>query len=291
MAKVNKTHFKFKTIILLILSIYLFFIISLIPLVSSIDTPIIVKNLGADENFILRIQDHYTNETIERIELSSNKNGEFSYTLSTNNSMQRLNFKLMIIENQKITNTKYLEGEYFTGKPITLDYESDNLGSSAEESLSETDSASTNQTNSTTNSTGAEVSSKETSDSPKITGKTIVNIKEIFSKIKYYLFAVIGILILAFITFLIIKKRRSSKPYSDIFHTVYNNSDGKFKQLPYSPSSKEHDSRIIGAEKKIKELENEIVKIKKEQLIKSAEKKIEQDRQELEKLKRGAGFY
>jgi len=283
-------------------SILILSVLLLMPLVSSVDTPIKIINLGSKESFIFRIQDHYSNETLERLEINSDDNGEYSYPLSTNSSMQRLNFKLMLIENQKITNTKYLEGGYFTGKAITLDYKSDNSGEATTQANATTPANTTAPANTTTvqaNTTQANLTSESSSNSSSIlTGKTIINLKEIFLKTKYYIFGVIGVLILGFIAFMIVKKRKALKMSFGNMHLFKGRDDyakrlgSEIKPLPYSISSKDSSNpRIINAEKKIKELQNEILKLKKEQVIQEAERKIEQDKQELEKLRRSTGFY
>ena len=285
----------------LIFSIAIFFSIQLI---SAIDTPITITSLDPDNNYIFRVQDHYSNETLERVEVQSDSEGIYDQTFESNESLKRLSFALMEIENKKIVETKYFYGEYFTGNAVSLDFK-EKIKVENTSTASSTATTQTNTTiNETTTNTTTNTTSETTSTNSAITGKAIIDYKEVFSKSKYYIFGAIAFLILGLMAFMIIKKRKAkdSNPYSSEKFT-YKKLDTKINQAEtdsflskitrstsssVSPAS---SGKIDEAERKIKELQNEINKMKNEQIIKEAERKLEQDKQDLEKLRRSTGFY
>jgi len=271
-------------------------LLAIIPLISSVDTQIKLTNLDLDDNYIFRIQDHYSNETLERVELQPDNAGEYDHSFQSNESLKRLSFALMQIENKKITETKYFYGDYFTGNAINLDFKEE-TNTTAKNTAAIVSANTTIANETVANETGAGSTNKSES---VITSKAIADFKEIFSKSKYYLFGAIAFLILGFIAFMAIKRRKSSKgdydekfTYKKLNPTEAPGQVSSFLSKITNPSGSSSPSsgKIENTERKIKELQDEIVKIKKEQIIKDAERKLEQDKQELEKLRRSTGFY
>jgi hypothetical protein len=234
--------------------------------VVSAATEIRVKTLPLRNLSILILDASQTYYLAESFHVSSDINGKANATYS--GSINKINIGVKIAQ-ENIYDTF---GPFNTGQQINLNVIPGDMSSST--GVPEEENAIENITENTTEANLTEnVVSNTTSNESKKGFLSGLSISAIKGKIKivYY---VVGVILIGGLIFLYLKFGREWIK-KDV---AYN-----YKSL----SSKELSKELSDAEKKLREAQEEINKLKNKDKIEAMERKIEQDKSELENLRKG----
>ncbi|OIO80422.1 hypothetical protein AUJ84_03625 [Candidatus Pacearchaeota archaeon CG1_02_32_132] len=235
------------------------------PLVSSLNIDINLKSDYSFRSVLIRVLDGGSNELDSLYPGKTNINGELTTNYST--SLAKIGFSVFILENGEVLNNVEFE-EMPTNKPIILDMRADPVD--VPENIS-----TSNVSKETTNATIVDEGNLEDGS---ITAQAISGDEKSFSVpiLFYYL---IGILLLAgvigFIVGKMIREKRHSGNISDKPAMIVRKEDSGFSR------------NLAVAERKLRDAQNEINRLKNTDKIKQAEEKLRRDSEELEKLRKG----
>lgn len=208
----------------------------------------------------------------------ANEYGDFVFSVDTSKPLINLYVHVKNPSNysDEIVSEKFMGEE--TGSSIYLEAAPEGY------ELIATPKAGSNKTNVTemnatlleTNETANETNLEELSDS-KFTGSAVADF--LTSKTFYIIIGVIVVLVVLFFVIRFFRKRRSENPGQEI----------RVRKLSEIQQEKSQDYRgvIDDAERKIKDAQDELRKLRSEEQIKAMRKKIADDERELMRLRRG----
>jgi hypothetical protein len=261
------------------------FLVLVMPVVVAVDVPLTVKYLP-DHRIsvnILRTGEAY--HLIEAIHETTNVNGEIKIIFSAPYSEVMINTKVKTLEGALVIaddsgSHRTTEGEIVIDLSPASEEPEEN--DTEEVILEETGG---NETGETTEEDTEEVVVEEEQEEateetePSTTGSLISESKDLFTNYSFYLIGFI--FLVGLVGFFMMRKKGKmpgDKPEKEV----------KVKKLSEVGDKSSADLREIeDAERKIKEAQQEINRIKNHKHIEEAEKKLEADREALEKLKRG----
>jgi len=260
-----------------------FVLIVLISFISATETQISVKTMPFHD-VQLALFDPYSNDFIlyERFVGNSNNYGDISFNFSSDKQKFRI-ISFIKKDNVKIL-TKQFDDIFVAGEPIYLEIVQEGFEiiptpiQQINYSNNQTSKNTTNESN-----LREETNSEETNtNKSQLTGLVTSEKSSIFSKkTVYYTGGIIGFFIASFIVFLFIKNKQSSAKEITI---------KKLSELKEDKGDKiGYDLRLIeDAERKIKEAQEEINKLKNKERIKELKNKVENYQKEINKLEEGS---
>ncbi len=260
-----------------------FVLIVLISFISATETQIIVKTLPEHRVHISVLRTGQVYSLIESFHKDSGTSGELTVTIST--SEGNFNIGVWVKKDNVDIVSKKFEDEFPVGTPITLEVYPDWYAPPKKGPvLNETNSSNNQSSENITNESNlqAETNPEETdTNNSQLTGLVTSEKSSIFSKKTiYYTGGIIGFFIVSFVVFLFIKNRQPSTKEITI---------KKLSELKENKGDKiGYDLRIIeDAERKIKEAQEEINKLKNEEKIKELKNKVEDYQKEINRLEGG----
>lgn len=250
---------------------FVFLFVFLIPFISSADTQVTIKtvpNHNVDISFLRHAQGY---SLIESFHKTSGTNGNVSLVFST--SEEKFDVRVWIKKDNEIIVYKKFEEGYVSGNPLELEVypewyleqleiENEMKAKNAEtpsetENLSVLKNVSENQKNATSNKTIVENAEENSSSSEGITG-FFVSVKEgISKKTIYYAGAFVLLIALFAIGFFTARKIRNYFPSGNYGGVKIRKLSDRIKE-----EQKANLEIIEAAEKRIKEAQEEIEKIK-----------------------------
>jgi len=300
------------------LALIFVFLFLLAQFVSATDTKITIKTIPDYNLMISALKPGSVYSLVESFHVDSGASGEVSVTLSSN--VNSFNLAVWVKkDNVKIVNKKF-EDEFPAGIPLVLEVYPEWYEKEEKIEANETNSSldlSENQTNQITEDTetdseletdeinqniGASSTSEEgikNAEPSSITGSVIFGNAGILTK-KIIYTIIMGAFILLLITLIISKKLKKISSQKDIKIKKLSEikDEKKSKEIkpaenkPISPVDSSKNSRepvksdrILEAEKKLKEAQDEINKLKKEERIMEIKKRIVENEKELIKLR------
>ncbi len=277
--------------------------ILLVQAISAIDTEIKINTLS---NHTLNLQFLNQNPppiSFESITNNSGESGEFSYVFS--NSATSFDLSVFLIkENKKILYERF--EDIISGKIVVItfipgvveidkDYQEVQI-SETQNQTEENEIIESNVTNET-----SELENMSNESSSKITGEVSSETESWFFKFfkliglatseesdsssingVYY---AVGIIVLLFLAYFIIKKTRNKTPKKIKIRKLSEMQEEKKKTVLDSSTTSGYKKIIEEDEKKIREAQEEIAKLKKEDRIKAAKQKLIEDEKELMRLR------
>lgn len=283
-----------KKTLLIILSILI-----LTQLVLAMPTEIKVKTLPYNEVIVSIIK---SGQVIERFNGTSNYFGDISFKYSSPSKTFD-----MYVQVRNLKETLYFESYPDTeaGDPIVLDlYPSDfvfpepiNRENKQSPITGDAVLASNSTTQNETNISTPPVTSVQTTNSSTKKKSWFTNFAisdengniNISLKTIYYILGVVVVLVLVFLLIRRGIKRRGDNPYYSSSRS--GNSDIKVRKLSELGSEEDsaslHSKDLVKAEKRLREAEAEINRMKNQDKIDSIQKKIEEQQRELRRLQRG----
>lgn len=264
---------------------FILFLFIVLPLVSSIDTPITVKtDSGHVFAITLNVLDPTSGDALQTFTNNTDLFGQASFLFSATNS--QAGFSVVERLDNKIVQTKTFD-TYNLGSAIVLDISSSipsTVNNASVTNLSTNSSSAVNSTNTnvtliSTNST--KLNSTNSSLKPAVSGFAFngSQVSSFFNNIKYYILGLIVLIAILFLAWFFYKRRKND-----------------FMHIPKSQLRSKEESRILAskdrqlenAERKIREAQEEIERIKnRKRQISEAEQRYEESRRELERLRRG----
>lgn len=242
---------------------FIIFLFVAVPLVSSMNIEITLESDYPFRSVLIRVLDGSSTELDSLYPGKTDINGKLTTNYST--SLAKLGFAVFILENGGVLNNVEFE-DMPTNKPIILDIRS---------SPGEVENISTS--NVSEEITNATITDNIGND--PITAQVVSGSGENFNVpiLFYYL---MGILLLAGVIGFVVGKRIREKRHS-----------GNISDKPAMIVRKEEGSNfsrdLAVAERKLREAQNEINRLKNTDKIKQAEDKLRRDSEELEKLRKG----
>ena len=246
--------------------IFVFGVLTFLVLSTVVSALITELNIQAneEEDYIIRVSDYQTSETIERVVLRSDEEGEISKSFQTEPIV--LGIKLMSVDSSgKVLETKEF-GPYPAGDAITIDF---NSGLTVEEAEAE-EAQQANQTTTNVTEEEANESILETQEevtepvtTSAVTGRTVGNFTDVFAKTKYYLYGVVLIAILVVFAFV---AKTKMKP--------------KIIQNDRPPTILSGNEALNDAERKIRAAQAELRRLRDESRLIEDQKQLEKDKQE-----------
>jgi len=261
-----------KLILFLVLGVFL------ISYASAVTTDINVKTLKNVKVSIFILDPAQVYYLLNSSHIQSGEGGEVSVGYS--GEEKEVNVRVQITENGKQIMLEKFE-KVKTGEPVNIRmFVGDVTINQNEENETI---AVVNQTSADLNTTNTTVLSAGTSSNETqnlgISGSVIAEESNFFAKWRYYLVG--GVILVIVIGFLVSKffMNRSMQP------AVY--SVRKPVMGGVSVNSRKLEEQLNESQKKIAELQKEVVTLKNKEKIQAAERKIEEDKKELERLRKG----
>ncbi len=259
-------------------------VVLLLPIAAALDTKINVRTY-TDHKVSIFIYENGQLTLLDSHHADSGESGEVSYTYTS--SVENLDVSVKITKNGERIMLEKFE-DITAGEELFLRVEPDNvlrdyrdLEQAAEAETNETGNVTeetvveeTNETGNVTEETVEAINEEEEETDATITGNAVSGSDGISLTFIYY---IVGFIVLVGVVVLIIlgikKWRASATPTSK----------EKTKQYFSYPKNRE----IEEAEKKIREAQRELNKIKNEGKIREAEMKLQEDKKNLQRLKEG----
>ncbi len=264
------------------LILFVFILLVALPVVSAYDTLITVKSYDYHDVNIIVLQptEEYGLIKSHNNIYTGNKGSAF-----VTHSSEDSTFKLRIIvkKDGAIIENMAFDGPYNAGTPIEL-IVPDNLEELLEEEEEDPVEEPVEEEEEDPVEEEEEVTTEEENQEAAAIAGNVISDEENdggLSKILYWAF---GVLILAgivgFVMGKVIRARR-------VKLGLASPKESKFKLKKGKEEGYEYKKQLEDAEKKLKEAQSEINKVKNQDKIKDAEKKLDKDREDLEKLRRG----
>ena len=275
--------------------ISLLIVLLVLPMVVAKSTEINVKTLPYHDVLLVILEPTEQYQLIESINSFSYNEGIAKATHTSEKN--EIGIRIIVKSSDQTVFSERFDN-YETGKTLYFVLLEDEVSGGYEpfEGINEKDSESEENTTEESNSTALENNNelegdveetKEEADSKSVTGQTITENKNkkglSLSDFPKYIYYIIGAVILVgLIGLLVLKSLISGKPP----HIQFLNFKKDKSNVPsFNVSSMEKE--LLKAERKLREAQVEINRLKNRDKIVVAEKKLEEDRKELEKLKRG----
>lgn len=249
-----------------------------VGLVSAADTTITVQTY-AKHSAVINVVDPVSYDALRTYEENADDSGKISVVFSSGNREINISVIIRNGDGKIVRNQKF--GVYTTGSAISLDLRPDpNAPKPVVVPVVEPEPAPVvNVTNSTTNSTNVTTASVVADEQKSSFSFPKFNMKYIYYTIGVIVIIAIIILLIKFLPKLLVKFRFPSAPSGPVI--------GKSTAEKYYFNTKTTDSALAEAERKIREAQSEIDRIRsKKQRFTDAEKKFQEAKKELDKVKR-----
>ena len=271
-----KIHFNLKMVKKLIFGLVV--LILLVQITSALDTEIKIKTLPDHKVMISTLKPGEVYSLIKSFHENSGASGEVSVVLSS--AVDNFDISVWVKQDNQVIISEKFENQYPSGTPVVLELypewytkpggETENVSLEENTTTSSENTAIINET---------ETNIKEESENSEIVGFVIFGEQGFLSnKTIYYIIGIIALLI----GFLLIRKiKKKSKFPKEI-------KIRKLSEVFSEKNNNNNDNKTIeDAERKIKEAQEEIRRIKNDDKIKEAEKKLLEDQKELKRLREG----
>lgn len=279
MIKIKKNCLAFCAVIFLLSLLF-------IPMIYAqvLSNPVTIKT-DPGQLLSVRITDFVTKEKIQIVDITTDDSGIANFIISY--EMKSTVFKIMFISEGKVVNSISREIPLI-GRPVLIDLINTNNSSAATNTTGTTTNQSNlsavnstlNNSNSNTDTQTANTSNVSSFSFQGFTGAIIEDIGNFFFEIKNYIFIALGGIVVIVILFFAFKKFRKASSDIKVGH-------GNYKvKIPVSGKDG-FDRRLMDAERKLKEAQEEINRIKNVDRIKEVQRRMEADKAELDRLRRG----
>lgn len=265
----------------------------MIQTVSAIDTEIKIKTMPYHEVQLTTYDPSATGfEAFEYFKNESDKYGDVKFTFSSNEP--EFNIIIYIKWNGETVIQKKYEESYEAGTPVYIEIAPAGYKfiETPEETETENEEAETNSTpeNTTTPEETAETNTETSENDNALTGQAITENEE-DSPISPIIWIILAVVVIAVALLFAMKKGL----FKHLPTNPYETKEYKFTHTKKEANAKEAlsvnphamEKQLVHAEKRLREAQMEINRLKNNKRIEEAEKKLEEDRNKLQRLKAG----
>lgn len=250
-------------------------LLSMLPMISALSANITVESDFPLRSLVIRINSPGGGTLENLYPGKSNLYGNLNLIYET--SLPKLDFEVLVVENGEVLETAQFEDQ-ITSEPIKLDLkerEDAKINASNESGMNETETLEQNLNSTST-------LEEETASNDSVTGQAIIsNLTDSgVSKMFYYILAIVVLGgIVGFVVGQMIRARKIKMGFAD---PVSSKSEVKAQNKVESS-----EDVLADAERKLKEAQTELDKLRSRDKIRQAEERLNRDRDELEKLRSG----